>query len=111
VPTGEPVIVHAWHEWSKGRKHFAGTALHAADGTLLAQADTLWIELTPEQAGSSWRHEDGQPPCPRAFSGVIVGKVFAAYPAPARKLLLAIRAMIYETAASSAGTRAASPKP
>jgi hypothetical protein len=51
VPTGEPVIIHAWHEWTKGRKHFAGTALYAADGTLLAQADTLWIELTPEQAG------------------------------------------------------------
>ena len=27
-----------------------------------------------------------------------VGKVFATYPAPARKLLLAIRAMLYETA-------------
>ena len=51
VPIGEPVIVHAWHEWSDGRKHFAGTSLHAADGTLLAQADTLWIGLTPEQAG------------------------------------------------------------
>ncbi|MEZ5999595.1 hypothetical protein [Hyphomonas sp.] len=51
VPVGQPVIVHAWHEWTKGRKHFAGTSLHAADGTLLAQADTLWIELTPEQAG------------------------------------------------------------
>ena len=51
VPTGEPVIVHAWHEWSDGRKHFAGTALHGKDGTLLAQADTLWIELTPEQTG------------------------------------------------------------
>jgi hypothetical protein len=31
---------------------------------------------------------------------VIVGNVFAAYPAPARKLLLAIRDMIYETAAT-----------
>ena len=29
-----------------------------------------------------------------------VGKVFATYPAPARKLLLAIRAMLYETAES-----------
>jgi hypothetical protein len=35
----------------KGGSIFAGTALYAADGTLLAQADTLWIELTPEQAG------------------------------------------------------------
>ena len=51
VRNGGEIIVHAWHAWSDGRKHFAGTALHAADGTLLAQADTLWIELTPEQAG------------------------------------------------------------
>lgn len=50
VRAGEEIIVHAWHAWSKGRRHLAGTALHAADGTLLAQADTLWIELTPEQA-------------------------------------------------------------
>ena len=50
VRAGDEIIVHAWHAWSDGRKHFAGAALHAADGTLLAQADTLWIELTPEQA-------------------------------------------------------------
>lgn len=50
VPCGGEIIVHAWRAWSDGRKHFAGTALHATDGTLLAQADTLWIELTPEQA-------------------------------------------------------------
>lgn len=50
VPVHAPVIVHAWHVWSDGRKHFAGTALHDADGALLAQADTLWIELTPAQA-------------------------------------------------------------
>ncbi|MCA8900817.1 MAG: hypothetical protein KDA53_06155, partial [Hyphomonas sp.] len=50
VPCGKEIIVHAWHAWSERRKHLAGTALHAADGTLLAQADTLWIELTPDQA-------------------------------------------------------------
>ena len=50
IPIHAPVIVHAWHVWSDGRKHFAGTALHDADGALLAQADTLWIELTPAQA-------------------------------------------------------------
>jgi hypothetical protein len=50
IPIQAPVIVHAWHVWSDGRKHFAGTALHDADGALLAQADTLWIELTPAQA-------------------------------------------------------------
>jgi hypothetical protein len=50
VTANTPVIVHAWHVWSDGRKHFAGTALHDADGALVAQADTLWIELTPAQA-------------------------------------------------------------
>lgn len=50
VRCGDEIIVHAWHVWSDGRKHFAGVALHTADGVLLAQADTLWIELTPEQA-------------------------------------------------------------
>lgn len=52
IPASAPVIVHAWHEWSDGRKHFAGTALYTTGGTLLAQADTLWIELTPGQAAA-----------------------------------------------------------
>lgn len=42
---GEPVVVMGWQSHREGRKHFAGTALFSADGTLLAQADTLWIEL------------------------------------------------------------------
>lgn len=46
---GEELIIHAWHDHSDGRKHFAGTALYSADGTLLAQADTLWIQLKPDQ--------------------------------------------------------------
>ena len=42
---GEELIVTGWHERSEGRKHWAGAALHSADGNLLAQSDTLWIEL------------------------------------------------------------------
>lgn len=43
--TGEPLIVIGWFDHSDGRKHHTGSALYAADGTLLAQADTLWIQL------------------------------------------------------------------
>lgn len=42
---GEELIITGWHERSEGRKHFTGSALYTADGALLAQADTLWIEL------------------------------------------------------------------
>lgn len=43
-----PLIVAAWHERSDGRKHHTGSALYTADGDLLAQAVTLWIQLRPE---------------------------------------------------------------
>lgn len=46
-PIGQPVIVVGWQARRDGRKHFAGTALFAEDRSLLAQADTLWIELKP----------------------------------------------------------------
>lgn len=45
VPVGEPLIVQAWSKGSDGRKHHAGTALHTADGTLLAAASQTWITL------------------------------------------------------------------
>jgi hypothetical protein len=45
VPTGEPLIVQAWDRGSEGRKHRAGTALHLADGTLLAAAEQTWVTL------------------------------------------------------------------
>jgi hypothetical protein len=31
--------------WSEGRKHAGASALYRADGTLLARAESLWIEL------------------------------------------------------------------
>ena len=45
VPTGQPLVVQAWAQGSDGRKHQAGTALHAADGTLLAAATQTWVTL------------------------------------------------------------------
>ncbi len=43
---GDQVIAAGWAMGSDGRKHFAGTALFAADGGLLAHAEATWIQLT-----------------------------------------------------------------
>lgn len=48
VRAGEPVIVTGWPVTSEGRKHTVGTALHAADGTLLAAGLGTWVSLKPE---------------------------------------------------------------
>lgn len=48
VLAGEPVIVTGWPIASEGRKHLVGTALHAADGTLLAAGLGTWVSLKPE---------------------------------------------------------------
>ena len=45
VPVEEPLIVQGWAIGSDGRKHQAGTAIHAADGRLLAAASQTWITL------------------------------------------------------------------
>jgi hypothetical protein len=42
--TGEPCVVAAWPCGEDGRKLFAGTALFAEDGELLALAKQTWIE-------------------------------------------------------------------
>jgi hypothetical protein len=41
---GEDLIVAAWPIASDGRKHRAASAIYAANGTLLARAEALWIE-------------------------------------------------------------------
>ena len=43
----QEVIVTGWPIASEGRKHRAGTALHDADGRLLAAAHATWITLRP----------------------------------------------------------------
>lgn len=45
VPSGGPLIVQGWAISSEGRKHRAGTALHDAQGGLLAAAEQVWISL------------------------------------------------------------------
>jgi hypothetical protein len=45
VRAGEPHVVAAWPTTQDGRKHGAAGCLYAADGTPLAVAEALWIEL------------------------------------------------------------------
>ncbi len=42
---GEPLIVTAWPVRHEGRKHYAGTALHSANGALFAAARETWISI------------------------------------------------------------------
>ena len=42
---GQPHVVMAWPRGQDGRKYYSGTALFAADGRLLAQADAVWISV------------------------------------------------------------------
>jgi hypothetical protein len=44
---GETCVAAAWPLGDDGRKLFAGTALFAADGELLALAEQVWIEPKP----------------------------------------------------------------
>ena len=44
---GEECVVMAWPRGQEGRKFLSGTALHAADGHLLAQAEAVWIAVDP----------------------------------------------------------------
>ncbi len=40
---GEPTVVTGWRIGQDGRKLFAGTAIHTADGTCLAAAEATWF--------------------------------------------------------------------
>lgn len=53
VQAGRPHIVGGWRLGRDGRKHFSGTAIWAADGTLCARARATWIEVDPERFGTS----------------------------------------------------------
>jgi acyl-CoA thioesterase FadM len=49
LPTvGEEHVVMAWPRGGEGRKYHSATALHAADGRLLAQAESTWIAIDPK---------------------------------------------------------------
>ena|SRR5215217_1806300 len=45
VHAGRPCVVTAWPVGSQGRKHRAVSALHDAEGGLVARAEALWITL------------------------------------------------------------------
>ena len=45
---GEEHVVMAWQRGGEGRKHHSGTALYAADGRLLGQAEATWIAIDPQ---------------------------------------------------------------
>ncbi|MGL5816488.1 MAG: hypothetical protein ACRCYR_02920 [Phycicoccus sp.] len=49
--SGEPHVVTAWSRGSRGRLHLAGTALHSADGRLLARAESVWVAVDPATFG------------------------------------------------------------
>ena len=46
VAIGETLVVSGWAIASEGRKHHVGTALHQADGTLVACARSTWITVS-----------------------------------------------------------------
>ena len=43
APAGDDYVVTAWREGIEGKKHFAGTAIFDAEGTLIASARAIWI--------------------------------------------------------------------
>ena len=45
VRAGEPLVVTGWPIETQGRKHMVGSALHDADGELVAAAKATWITL------------------------------------------------------------------
>ena len=45
VRAGEPLVVTGWPIETQGRKHQVGSALHDADGELVAAAKATWITL------------------------------------------------------------------
>ncbi len=49
VHVGERHVIIGWQVRSDGRKHWAGTALFDASGTLKAKSEALWVE--PRAAG------------------------------------------------------------
>ena len=53
VHAGQPHVVTGWRAAPRdGRKHYAGTALHDAAGTLLATGRATWIALQPSSGAS-----------------------------------------------------------
>ena len=61
-----PLIVVGWHRSSDGRKHQTGSAVFTAEGSLVAQAETLWIAL---KASHALCQEQVRPPAVNPCAG------------------------------------------
>ena len=48
VPLESPLLLEGWSKTDSGRKHRCSAELRSADGTVLASADGLFIEVTAE---------------------------------------------------------------
>ena len=53
VIAGAPHIVGGWRLGREGRKHYSGTVIWGADGTVCALARATWIEIDPERFGAA----------------------------------------------------------
>jgi len=49
APVGESTVVSSWPIAHEGRRRIAGTAIHRTDGTLVAVARAVWIEVPHNQ--------------------------------------------------------------
>jgi acyl-coenzyme A thioesterase PaaI-like protein len=58
VHAGEPLVVTGWPIDAEGRKHRVGSALHDANGELVAAAKATWITLNKEEPAEN-RPESG----------------------------------------------------
>lgn len=47
IVAGRPHIVGGWQLGQEGRKHYSGTAIWRADGTVCARGRATWIEVDP----------------------------------------------------------------
>lgn len=47
---GEPLIITGWPIETEGRRHRVGTAIHDADGNLVAAATATWVTLNEAEA-------------------------------------------------------------
>jgi len=52
LTAGEPAVVTSWPIAHEGRRHTAGTAMHTAEGRLIARARAVWIEVPHSQWAS-----------------------------------------------------------
>jgi hypothetical protein len=53
VIAGQPHIVGGWRLGCEGKKHYSGTAVWRADGTVCARGRATWIEVDPARFGAA----------------------------------------------------------